>query len=251
MFTKSLFDGTTSRRRGLQWRIHLIVGFLIAFTLLLVPKAEAEKVSAWTLTVRHSYFFLCKAVISESKASFTTGTFAFTLLPPDYTKVYVVNPGGGLFLETTVDKWFISRWRKENIFPKYVRKGEATICGLKCAHYLCLDSGGITRADLWTTTAIPAKRAMADAYCTICGLPVGLGIPIRFSMIHPNSGYLVKTIDTVSAAKKLVSSETAFLPPTFKRATDRYALFVSSSGNLEKSDLEDLFMSHQSKTKDK
>jgi hypothetical protein len=238
MFARSVFD------RCVFFSATIGLSLPLALVFLHPPPAAAAKESAWNLTVQHSYFHLCKAVVSESKATFTTGTFAFAVLPPDYKKLYVLNPAGHLYLETTLEKWFISSWRKQNLFAKYVRAGEATLCGLKCVHYLCLDKDGHPQAEFWTTKSISAKREMADSFCTICGVPTGLGVPVRFSVMKPEARRLIKFVDPVSATKAIVNSETAFLPPDFKKATDRYALFVSQNGKIEKSDLEDLFRYH-------
>jgi len=218
----------------------------LATHLFLPAQAETDKQSAWNITYRHSYYHLCKAVLSESRANLTTGIWGFAVLPPDYGKLYVVNPSARLYLETPDKKWYDPRWLSQVSFAKYVRAGEETICGLKCAHYLCLDEGGKTKADFWTTRSIPARADMVNAFCKVCGLPTGLGVPIRYRVVDSKERRLLTSVEAVAVTKAVVPVD-SFLPRSFKKAQDRYALFVSKSGVMQKSDIEDLFKIHDKK----
>jgi hypothetical protein len=221
--------------------------FILAGLLSASVKAEEPAMqTVWKITYRHSYFHLCKAVLSESRAAFTTGIYGFTVLPPDYRKLYVVNPDAQLYLETPEARWYDPNWLRQTSFIKYVRKGDETICGLKCAHYLCLDQQGQTRGEYWTTKSIKARADLTDAFCRICGLPRGLGVPVRYFAVKPGPLCLIKSVEPVSITKDVVNINT-FLPRSYKRAQDRYALFVSKSGTMQKSDIEDLFKVHDTK----
>jgi hypothetical protein len=237
-----LFNIAWLRRLSLALTVAFIALSLFASPLLAEPGMQ----SVWKITYQHSYYHLSKAVLSQSRASFTTGIYTFALLPPDYRELYIVNPAAHLYLETPDNKWWRPGWLLENIYPKYVRAGGENIAGLKCAHYLCLDKQGQTRAEFWTTKEIPAKAELADAFCKICGVPTGLGVPVRYVVASPGSRQMVKQVEAVSITKDIVSIDT-FLPASFKRAQDRYALFVSQSGVIQKSDIEDLFTTHDKK----
>jgi len=237
-----LFNLACLRRLSLA-----LAGAFIALSLCASPLlAEGGMQAVWKVTYQHSYYHLSKAVLSQSRASFTTGIYTFALLPPDYRMLYIVNPAGHLYLETPDKKWWKPVWLRENSYPKYVRSGGENIAGLKCAHYLCLDGQGQTRAEFWTTKEIPAKADLSDAFCKICGVPTGLGVPVRYVVLNPGTRQMVKQVEAVSIAKDIVAIDT-FLPASYKKAQDRYALFVSQSGVIQKSDIEDLFTTHDKK----
>lgn len=185
----------------------------------------------------------------------------FLLAPPDYTQLYIVNPGNKCYRKQPMMEFLAQRWPnwKHNPKIKNVKKiAEFTGHELQCNRYSCTTDG--IECEFSTTQALGVNPELASACCRFVGLPPGYGIPISATKLYspqqvlqsghhavpsklkPVRGKMVNPWLVVrSVAKSPLHEKDLKLSSVYKLAQEDFSLWFSKDGSLKANDLEEFY----------
>lgn len=211
-------------------------------------KAGSKLVKGKILHIKQANFGRWKAYFANGKAAVKPGVVSGLHSPP-YKKVYFVNPENKTYMVWDTRKPYLM----SNIYrspvtrcSKFKFKGTKRIHGLNCRQVNGLDRLGNVRVRFYFTKALDAPISWRKGLSQTMSYPESFGVPMKIAVKQRIGSQLMWTVPyNVEKIEDTTFSANIFdLPPNYKKVDSITALVFSSDGNLDKSDIEDLFEHH-------
>lgn len=179
-------------------------------------------------------------LFTESHATITNDTVTYCFGPPHSGSMTGRNLEHKTYAKVLMKDWAVEILRSNPVkIDKVEVAEEATICGLKCRHYLLsghllTEPSAKVTGDYWGTKEIKVKPEVAADVCCFASAPIGYGLPVRYSYkvirSGKNVGASLPRVQTISLCELVVASRCQVNPEQFNESL---AGFSPVKGNLD------------------
>ena len=179
-------------------------------------------------------------LFTESHATITNDTVTYCFGPPHSGSMTGRNLEHKTYAKVLMKDWAVEILRSNPVkIDKVEVAEEATICGLKCRHYLLsghllTEPSAKVTGDYWGTKEIKVKPEVAADVCCFACAPIGYGLPVRYSYkvirSGKNVGASLPRVQTISLCELVVASRCQVNPEQFNESL---AGFSPVKGNLD------------------
>lgn len=179
-------------------------------------------------------------LFTESHATITNDTVTYCFGPPHSGSMTGRNLEHKTYAKVLMKDWAVEILRSNPVkIDKVEVAEEATICGLKCRHYLLsghllTEPSAKVTGDYWGTKEIKVKPEVAADVCCFASAPIGYGLPVRYSYkvirSGKNVGASLPRVQTISLCELEKASRCQVNPEQFNESL---AGFSPVKGNLD------------------
>ncbi len=179
-------------------------------------------------------------LFTENHATITNDTVTYCFGPPHFGIMVGRNLEHKTYAKVRMEDWAIEILHSNPVKNDKVEVAEeATICGLKCRHYLLsghllTEPSAKVTGDYWATKEIKVKPEVAADVCRFASAPIGYGLPVRYSYkvfrSGRNVGASLPRVQTISLCELVKSSRCQVNPEQFNESL---AGFSPVKGNLD------------------
>ena len=180
------------------------------------------------------------SLFTESHATIKNDTVTYCFGPPHCGSMTGRNFEHKTYAKELMKDWAVEILRSNPIkIDKVVVGEEASICGIKCRHYLLsghllTETGAKVTGDYWATKEIKVNSELAADVCRFASAPIGYGLPVRYSYkvirSGKNVGAALPRVQTISLCDLVEASRCQVNPEQFNESL---AGFSPVKGNLD------------------